>query len=360
MCLLIAKSFDNDNLKAEKGGEGMLEKRTFPISLMQGILAITSTAVLGYSSASQSAVGAGDLQLQGFNYVKAKNFPKALECFNAALKEHPSSWVIMQSVGCCHMELGQYDQAIACFKKSIEIGGLHASQCNNMGALYQRLGQATKALNWLNLACRVDPSIATDPAIQAAIVKLRDPANNPTGSLTAPDYLASLMSFKGWRKEAMPLRVYVRKNIQIPEFYVEFMSIVRDSLNQWCAATGGSVSYKFASTAETANVLCDYTDRRELVSSCHELGIDGNTEMLVKQDNSPGSANVVVLVKDGLGAKFRNRALLTLCCLHELGHALGMHGHSPNGHDVMFPVASLYGPAKLSERDKKTIRQIYR
>jgi len=53
-----------------------------------------------------------DMQLQGFSYIKANNYSKALDCFNAALKEHPTSWLIMQSVGCCHMELGHYNNAI--------------------------------------------------------------------------------------------------------------------------------------------------------------------------------------------------------------------------------------------------------
>jgi hypothetical protein len=110
-----------------------------------------------------------------------------------------------------------------------------------------------------------------------------------------------------------------------------------------------------------ANVVFDYTDRKELVSSRHELGIDGNSEMLVKQDGTPGPTNVVVLVKDVPNAsQFRNRALVTLCCLHEVGHALGMHGHSPNNHDVMFPSVTLVGRTGLTERDKNTIRLMYK
>ena len=303
---------------------------------------------------------AADLQLEGFRYVQEKDYAKALDCFNAALKERPNSWVIMESVGSCHMELGHYDTAIADFQKSIEIGGLHADQCNNMAAVYQRLGEPKKALNWLKLVCSLDRANATDPAILAAISKLQDPANNPTGSLTSSDYLSALVSFKGWHKDDMPLKVYVRKNIQVPEFYEQFVSIVRDSFDQWGAAAGGAVSYKFVSTADSANVVCDYTDRRELVSSQHELGIDGNTEMLVRQDNSPAHANIVVLVKDGPRVPTVRHRALTLCCLHEVGHALGMHGHSPNSHDVMFPaVVTLGGEAKLSERDKHTIWRIY-
>lgn len=194
---------------------------------------------------SVPSCSAADLQLEGFQYVKAGNFSKALECFNAALKVKPNSWQILQSVGICEMELGHYDTAVSYLQKSIEVGGLHAIQCNNMAAVYQRWGEPRKALNWLKLACSVDPSAAYNPAMQAQIAKLQDPENNPTGSPTARDYLSSLTFAKGWPKTAMPIRVYVRQNMQLPGFYPTFQTAIRDAFEQWCEATDKAVSYKW-------------------------------------------------------------------------------------------------------------------
>jgi len=298
---------------------------------------------------------------RGMSYVQARDYSKGLECFHASLKERPDNWQTLQNIANCHMQLGRYQTAITFLQESIEVGGLHASQCKNMAAVYQRLGQPEKALSWLRLACSVDPTKAGDPNVQAAISKLQDPANNPKGSVSSVDYLSSLTSHKGWIKKAMPLKVYVRKNIQIPAFYEEFARMIGESFDQWSAATDGAVSYLLLTNPEGANIICDYTDRKELVSSQHELGIDGTAEMLLKSDGEPGSANVVVLVKDSPSATaFRKRPMLMHCCLHEIGHALGMHGHSPNNHDVMFSAATLTGPTVLSERDKNTIRRIYK
>ncbi|MCC7528323.1 MAG: matrixin family metalloprotease [Candidatus Melainabacteria bacterium] len=308
------------------------------------------------------AVSAVDKQVEAFSHLKIRNFSKALDCFSAALKQHPKSWMLMQSIGNCHMELGHYDAAISELQKSIEVGGLHASQCNNLAAVYQRLGQPKKALSWLRLACSLDPQKTSDPMMVAAIKKLEDPVNNPTGSTTAPDYCASLVSIRSWRKNDLPLKVYIRRNPQIPAFYEEYASVVKDSLHQWCAATEGAVSYKIVDTKEAANLICDYTDRRELIDSAHELGIEASTESRVRMDaNSIDWANIVVLVKDSPDATtFRSRAFLTKSCLHELGHALGMHGHSPSSQDMMFSAASVVGTPLLSQRDKNTIRRMYK
>ena len=318
--------------------------------------------IIAFSSIHQSIFGAtGDLQLEGFKYIKDKNFAKAIVCFNSALKESPNSWQILQSIANCHMELGHYDTAIAYLQKSIEAGGLHAVQCNNMAAVYQRLGQADKALSWLKLGCGVDPTMAADPTTQAAISKLRDPANNPKGSLNSPDYLSSLVSVTKWANNAMPFKVYVRQNPQIPSFYRPFTDMVHDSMEEWCNASGNTFSYRFVDNAESANLIWDYTDHRELCTSIHELGMEAATEMRIRMDdNKTDRANIVILVKDTPTAStFRSSVFLKRVCLHELGHALGMHGHSPNKHDIMFPSAVWDGEDKLSERDKNTIRRIY-
>jgi hypothetical protein len=326
-------------------------------SLLKSALTVVTYIVFGWG---QWAFSAADAQSEGFHYVETRNFSKALDCFNRALNEKPNSWQILQSIGSCHSELGHDDLAISYFLRSIEVGGYHSSQCVNLARVYQRLGDNGRALLWLKQASLLDPSIASDPGMQATLKKLRDPANNPIGSPDASDYLKGLDSFKGWPKEVMPLKVYVRRNYQLPAFHTEFVEVVRDSLDQWCKASGGAIGYKFVDDRELANIICDYTDHRELVSSQHELGIDGNTEMLVKQDNTPGKANMVILVKDRPSSSaFRKRALITLCCLHEVGHALGMHGHSSNSHDVMFSCATLTDQALLSERDKHTIKLIY-
>jgi hypothetical protein len=43
--------------------------------------------------------------------------------------------------------------------------------------------------------------------------------------------------------------------------------------------------------------------------------------------------------------------------LHEVGHLLGLMGHSQNPHDIMYPVVAM--ATTLSERDKTSLRKLY-
>ena len=51
-----------------------------------------------------------------------------------------------------------------------------------------------------------------------------------------------------------------------------------------------------------------------------------------------------------------DETLLTQVLAHELGHALGIDGHSPYGDDVMFPQAHL--PLAITERDRKDRKSV--
>src|ERR1700733_7572632 len=147
-----------------------------------GSIFVLATLIIGWPSTCRVAFASGavgpQLQSEAFGYMKAKNYSKALECFNAALKEHPKSWQIFQSIGNCHMQLGHYETAVTYVQKSIELGGLHSTQCTIMAAALEGLGQSKKAISWLNLACSVDPAQATNPGMQTAIRSLQDPAKN--------------------------------------------------------------------------------------------------------------------------------------------------------------------------------------
>ncbi len=301
------------------------------------------------------------LQQEGIKHLQAKDYANALKSFAAATKEHSDSWQTWLNIGICHLRLGDYKATIADVQKSIKLGGLQPGQCTTMSGAYEGLGDPGKAHAWLDLACKVEPTKIEHPAVQAKMESLRDPIHSPSGRPDDPDYLGGLVSIEKWHLADFPIKVFVRKNIQMPEFYDQFDQLVRDALNQWCKATDNVVKYKLVTDKESANLIFDYTERREQVSAKHDPGIDGNAENRIRMnDLSVDHSDITVLVKDTPGAiSYRKPFAVTKVLLHEIGHALGMHGHSPNPQDMMFSNATPEVTSTLTKRDINTIRRIY-
>jgi hypothetical protein len=229
-----------------------------------------------------------------------------------------------------------------------------------MAMFYQKMGQNNKAWSWLDFACFLDPAEACDPAVQATLKRLSFPIQHPSGSPTSPDYLAGVFKADRWSKDAMPLKAYIKPNSNLASFHKEFADMVRNAMEQWCNATSGVVSYKLVDKPEGANLLWIYTDSQDDCNAVCEMGLDGATDLKVGvMDDKPELATIAILVKDKPGGLLRDQNIITRSCLHEMGHALGMNGHSPSNHDVMFPSANTDGKATLSERDKCTIRKLY-
>ncbi len=293
--------------------------------------------------------------------IVSRQYVQALECFEQALQEEPKNWQIWQNIGNCQMHLGKNKEAIESLQKSIELGGLHATQCTIMAAALEGLGQPTKARSWLKLACKLDQNQLENPVMQAAIKRLEDPAINVKSSPNASDYASGLTSTTPWRKRDMPLKVYVRSNYQLPTYHKQFLSLVCGAMDQWCQALDNRVSYQVIDSPGKANLIWDYTEHRELCTSDHEPGLDGATQLQIRaSDNAPIQGKIVILVKDSPAqTEFRTDKKISAHCLHEMGHALGMHGHSSNNTDVMFLASNLNPVTKLSQRDKNTIRKLY-
>jgi len=71
-----------------------------------------------------------------------------------------------------------------------------------------------------------------------------------------------------------------------------------------------------------------------------------------------GDTGLIITVFTG---STRNINFATMTAIHELGHALGYYGHSPNSNDVMAATPPLFSPPEtLNPAELEHLRQIYR
>jgi predicted Zn-dependent protease len=144
-----------------------------------------------------------------------------------------------------------------------------------------------------------------------------------------------------------PLKVYVETRPGQRQLYTEsYRAYIEDSLQLWQEALQGRMRYQYTTNRSEADITIDW------VSAFPEKSIAGLTTYRV------GHAEIEIKTVGVPPADIKGNIL------HELGHALGISGHSDNPADMMVGVrkwhreGSNYQP-RLSSRDIRAIQRLY-
>ena len=114
------------------------------------------------------------------------------------------------------------------------------------------------------------------------------------------------------------------------------------AMDSWDTALGDRIDFVPAESTGTDELLIHFvTDLRSAGLATLRSGTRYRPEIYIKMEVTGPMPNPVMLE--------------TVVC-HELGHALGIWGHSNYGGDSMYPIASRRTP---SDRDIRTMRLIY-
>ena len=81
----------------------------------------------------------------GFEALMERNFDKALECFNEAVKKNPYNSNAYDYIGIAYFNKGEYNEAIEACQTAIDLNCEDATAFYIMGFAYQKLGYQDKA-----------------------------------------------------------------------------------------------------------------------------------------------------------------------------------------------------------------------
>lgn len=96
----------------------------------------------------------------GILYAKSKKFDEAVECFEIAqsLDNNPAS---IHNAGLIYLETGAYEKAEMAFKQAIELEGDIPARFIALAKAEEKLGSPKKAIEALENAYELDPSVST-------------------------------------------------------------------------------------------------------------------------------------------------------------------------------------------------------
>jgi tetratricopeptide (TPR) repeat protein len=311
---------------------------------------------------NQTQSEAGQLFSDALKLLRANRAFEARQLLERAAKLEPGSAGIRCNLGLSYQNSGNLDRALAEFQNALKIQPNMPAATLNMAGCYQSMGQSQTAIEWFQRYLRLRPTPPDANQVQDIIAAITAISKKPGADPTLPDYLLSITAdgTYRWPAHKLPIKVFISSGNGIDGFQNSFSRALIEAFDSWSTASGNRLAYTLVGDRAQADVACDWTSNPIEVSKAATQSERGITEVVANPDNEIQRATIKILTKPMLDEGILSDDDMKKACLHEVGHVLGLQGHSMNNHDVMFFTidTSTVWPV-LTKRDKATIAKLY-
>jgi predicted Zn-dependent protease len=165
-----------------------------------------------------------------------------------------------------------------------------------------------------------------------------------------------------WPAKKMPVKVYIKQLsaaevASIPGYRANFPAILKTCFEDWAQASGGLIRFVYVE-AKDADIDCIWTaDANQFVNSAEA----GETRLSMNKSGKILHGNIEILTVPMEQTLPLTDSRLRKIGLHEVGHVLGLTGHTHNPNDIMYftPVEIADRHTELKSRDINTLVRLY-
>jgi len=261
---------------------------------------------------------------------------------------------------------GQYDFAKTLFLKALQVNS------GDVNSRYMYAQVLVKQKQYAQAKTQYNTIIESSPSSKAAAlskqgIKLIDDYQNKSKIASSekpqetqaetsktklpppssePDYLKN--AYRGGKLYTRPkgtTRIYLKPNSP-------YNNLARSAFSEWQSAMGSAVMFTYSANPQDAAINLSFQER--ITSPGAEKG--GVTEPTF-EGTSIVKSKIVICTTNDKGEKLPENVIYHTL-LHEIGHAIGIMGHSTDPNDIMYTGTSVFLP-HLSKRDINTARALY-
>ncbi len=291
---------------------------------------------------------------RGVELVEAGRVNEAMTFYRMALQANPRLVEAYNNLGNLLEQSGRYAEALENYQLAVYYSPRNALLHKNLGVLYQRLGKVPEAMQAYRQYIDLLAPGGADPAVAGMLAEYEN--NRKLASRDVDYFPVVTSSSKGhllaWPDFLNPVPVYV--SLETPEQAI-FLPMVIDSMNAWEQATGARLRFRQTTRPEEARIRVLLTPG-PLADPYLDVG---HAHFYTRSDrNIFKTLRVDIRINTGKAdtPPPAREAQVRRLVLHELGHAIGIWGHSNNPDDIMYthPIAP-----GLSPRDIRTVQKLY-
>jgi tetratricopeptide (TPR) repeat protein len=271
---------------------------------------------------------------EGVALYKAKLYARAAQKLETALKASPTAEGVFY-LGMAYSHLNRFDEAHDAFEHVIQ-----------MAAPSSKL--AEMARNNINYVTKQQITLASSSGKANQVLSASLSRSSRDNYLTYVLYRGKVIHFS---TDKMPLKVFISDGRGVPGWNSGLKQSVNYAMRAWQSASHGRVYFSQVYNEANADIVVrwrkNFSDGILGVSPLQTVG-----DTIVQSD-----VNLATYYPD------RNAPIpfedLKSIAVHELGHAIGLRGHSPNPDDIMF-FSKTRQANTLSARDINTIGMLYK
>ena len=177
------------------------------------------------------------------------------------------------------------------------------------------------------------------------------------------DYLADIVAEGGgmhrWPRAKFPLKVFIADGSRVPGYLPQMRQMIAQAFNDWQTSTNGVVSWRQVTNPMQADIVALWTADVQARGGGVEAG---NTESLTSVDPYTRSGQIEaakITILTGMNGRPFSDTEMRKTTLHEVGHSLGLEGHSRTQTDIMYPAVNPAQTPYLKQRDVNTLVRLY-
>ena len=103
---------------------------------------------------------ATDWFIDGYNYGEKGEYQKAIKCFDKSIELAPNNAIAYYNKGLALYNLGKHQEAIDCYDIAIKLDPFDADAYNNKGIALRNLGKYQEAIDCYDIAIKLNPDYA--------------------------------------------------------------------------------------------------------------------------------------------------------------------------------------------------------
>ncbi|MBX9724397.1 MAG: tetratricopeptide repeat protein, partial [Candidatus Obscuribacterales bacterium] len=334
------------------------------------------------------------LALAGFYQLRG-DLQESVNIYTEFLSHFPANSNVAKVnviLGVLYAKLGRNDDAINELKHSIELNPNQSSAWVSLGGVYQGKGDLNNAIDiyqqFLNrfpkdpLSGKVtglikalkdeikkqdtlrSQNIALDASrnevqIKKEFLPQSNPEDNESVKSDNDDYLSVMAAAGGhkyWPSNRIPITVSLGDSSKSSGYRDSMSIILKKSFDDWSKASKGGFSFVFVDSPTNASIKVFWTDKASDLKNAAE---SGETKLFMDQSYIK-NAEIWLLTQPVTKSSVLTDNVFRLVTLHEIGHALGLSGHTTNPDDIMFYSITFKDQwRELSGRDARSIYRLY-